>query len=201
MALDVTVGGYQAESFATLEEAEVFLAEMGIALNAWQDLSNDAKEFRLRVAARLMGAGMFPLGGEQVYEYQALCFPRTCQTDVTEVPDDVKRAQCLVAILVVEPNFTEDSSSTVSPIVLEDALIKSVKVMGVLEVGLQNTVDPVTTRTVTHSTTSVSSRLSRTYGGMMNWLLAPYLVQIRGGTVLPASEVVSTKLTSPDYEA
>jgi hypothetical protein len=39
--------------------------------------------------------------GYQVYEEQALCFPRTCQSDVSIIPTNVKEAQALIAWLVI----------------------------------------------------------------------------------------------------
>ena len=201
MALTTTpIGGYYTNSFADLEEAEAFLDDCGIDQTLWNSLTDGAKEFRLRLAAQLMGSGMFPWAGEVIYDKQGLCFPRDMQPNTTEIPDAIKEIQSILAVLSVSQNLAEQTSASTSSTVttvLDNALVKSVEVMGLLKVALQNTVDSTTSSTV-RPTIATGGRLSvvtQTFGSYV-WMLAkPYLVQMRGESFL---EVYPVKPMAPD---
>jgi hypothetical protein len=198
MALDTTVGGAYATSYVELIEADDFITNSGCnptGLDAWLNLEDGPKEFRLRVAAQFIG--VLPLRGYQSYEYQALSFPRSIQPDQTIVPDSVKEAQSLIAYLVVDKNIGEqEAEAEGGDILLENALVKSVRIMGILEVGLQNTMDAATIKQQTLTTKPLFYKAMKAYGLPIWFLLRPYLAQFRGGTFATSSP---TLLTSPDY--
>jgi hypothetical protein len=199
MSLDTTVGGAYANSFAELTEADDFITNSGCyteGLDTWLNLEDLAREFRLRVAAQFIG--VLPLRGYPIYEYQALCFPRSFQNDQTIVPENVKEAQSLIAYLVVDRNIAEqEAEATGGDILLENALVKSVRIMGILEVGLQNTMDAATIKQQSLISKPLFYKAMKAYGLPIWFLLKPYMAQFRGGTF---STTAPTLLTSPDYE-
>jgi hypothetical protein len=176
MALDTTVGGYYATSFAEITEADDYIDAYDPDAT-WLDLEDSQKEFRLRVAAQFIGT--LPLRGYKVYEYQTLCFPRSVQVDLTEVPEGVKEAQSLIAYLIIDKNIQESATSSEGGgQILDEPLIRSVEVMGVMRVGLQNTLD---TRATKQSSPTVFARYLAAYAAPVWMLIKPYLTQIRGG--------------------
>jgi hypothetical protein len=203
MTLLATVGSYQADSFVEdIEDAEERLGNYGIDMGHWATLVDTAKEFRLKIAAQLMGSGVFPLAGDQVYERQALCFPRTCQNDVTLIPETVIDCQCILAVMVVDLNMVEaePTTSSTSEVLLDNALIKSVEIMGVLKVGLQNTLNSTTTNRLPTSISrgSMLAIAAKNFGTIAFMLLKPYLAQIRGESALALADYPE-KLPSPDW--
>jgi len=201
MSVDTTVGGAYADSFIEAIDADDFLQIIGIDetyIETWLDFEDEAKEFRLKVAAQFMGT--FPLRGNLVYAYQSLCFPRSCQLDVTDIPEAVKQAQALTACLVIDKNITNiDEQAVGGDILLENALVKSVKIMGILEVGLQNTMDAATIKEQTSINKPLLYKTMKAYGAPIWMLLKPYLAQFRGGTFATRVVTATTLLDSPDY--
>ena len=199
MDLDTTVGGAYANSFVELADADDYITNSGsypAGLDAWLDLEDTAREFRLRVAAQFIG--VLPLRGYPIYEYQALSFPRSFQLDQTIIPEAVMEAQALIAYLIVDRNIAEqEAEATGGDILLESALVKSVKIMGVLEVGLQNTMDAATLKQQSLVSKPLFYKAMKAYGLPIWFLLKPYIAQFRGGTFATTSP---TLLTSPDYE-
>jgi len=100
MALTVNVAGASSDSYATVAEADTFLAWRGS--DAWTDASTASKEGVLKAAARYMD--------ELHYEYpksdtdQALRLPvSTMREDgAYYVPDRVKEAQAIFALRLLE---------------------------------------------------------------------------------------------------
>lgn len=99
MALNVTIGGAYSNSFITLEEAESLMAILPDGVDVWSTLVPEEKEYRLRLAAEIMG--YLRLRGSRVYKNQRLSFPRTHQLNVEEIPQEVKEAQAFIAISVI----------------------------------------------------------------------------------------------------
>jgi hypothetical protein len=95
--LVTTVGGSTSDSFIGLEDANTFLEDLtGDDVSAvWTGLTDAQQEERLKRAASLMG--FLPLRGLRAYTDQILCFPRTVQVDVTEIPAVVGEAQVILA--------------------------------------------------------------------------------------------------------
>jgi hypothetical protein len=187
MTLINTPGGCLSNSFVdSVDDATARLEDYGIEFGHWSTLSETAMEFRLRIAAQLMGSGLFPLAGQKVYDKQTLCFPRTCQLDPTVIYEEVKDCQSILAVQVVDLNLIEavPETSSSEEVLLENALIKSVEVMGVLKVGLQNSLTSTDTTALPKVSTGANlmSLAAKTYGMMTFMLLKPWLTQVRGGT-------------------
>lgn len=201
MTLNVTVGGAYAESFCTVTEAGTIITNAGLNtsnLSHWNALSSTAKEMRLRLSAQFMGT--LPLRGKRVYKYQALCFPRTSQLVKTVVPSAVKEAQALFAYLLIDPNIaiTDPTQTTAESTQLETALVRSVEVMGIMKVGVQNTVDAATLKAQA-GLESYLAKAMKAYGGFIYLLLKPYISQIRGGNIDTLNLQDVELLASPDY--
>lgn len=201
MTLNVTVGGAYAESFCTVIEANTILNTASINtsnLTHWNSLSETAKEMRLRLSAQFLGT--LPLRGKRVYAHQALCFPRSSQLVKTEIPVAVKQAQALLAYLLIDPNIalTDPNQSRTESIQLEQALVRSVEVVGIMKVGVQNTIDAATLKAQAGLESYLAKAL-KAYGGFVYLLLKPYLSQIRGGNIDALTIEEAELLTSPDY--
>lgn len=108
MSLIPVVGGWRSNSFITVSEATSILTASPVDTTEWSAVSTPDKEQRLILAARAMATLSFR--GYRVYEEQALCFPRTCQPDVTVIPTNVKEAQALIAWLVIHRGLVSLSS-------------------------------------------------------------------------------------------
>jgi hypothetical protein len=128
MSLLTNVGAPDSNSFIEVTDADEYLLLLGDDLEGWDDLDDDQKEFRLELAANAMGS-MLTFRGQKAYAYQALCFPRMQiygddsglgldGDDMTEIPENVKKSQALVAYLVVHkylanrPSISETASET-----------------------------------------------------------------------------------------
>lgn len=152
MPLITRIGSANANSFVTLDQAEYILGTLPDDLESWNELTLLEKEYRLTMAAKIIG--VLPLKGRRVYRWQALAFPRTlrvskrtwpyhyqqvqyasvredlwqAEPDCRRVPDEVKEAQCMVAYSVVHRALanrsvvTEQQGSTVTGISLGGAL-------------------------------------------------------------------------------
>jgi len=200
MSLDTTVGGAYADSFLTAEEAYDYLINYALdgseELAVWEAMSDGQHEIRLRIAAQLMAN--LPLRGNKVYEYQALCFPRSCQLDVEEIPSAVKEAQSLLAFMTVAQNIEEQSNpQSGGSELLDNALVKSIEIMGVMRVGLQNTFDSVSSQS-SITGKPLLYRMMRAYGLPIWALLKPYLTQFKGGS-LQALPRPTASGTWPEY--
>jgi hypothetical protein len=79
MALITTAGASDADSYATLSEADLYLDSSGYDILDWEDLEDTHKEFRLRVGALLINT--LPLRGAKACRDQRLEFPRWWRTD------------------------------------------------------------------------------------------------------------------------
>ncbi len=113
MGLIVTPGASTSNSFITAEEAGTIASSLGIDITSWTapGVTIAQKEARLIFAADLIG-DMFSFRGYKAYQYQRLCFPRAnCQDlfniPMTEIPEDVKKAQVYLAVDVVPRYFVE----------------------------------------------------------------------------------------------
>lgn len=87
MALDTTVGGTSAESYATVKEADEY-ATLQLGVPAWTALSPSEKENALRFATKMIDREVF--WGSVDSPDQALKFPRN---STAEIPERVKQAQ------------------------------------------------------------------------------------------------------------
>lgn len=116
MALDATVGGASANTYATQVEADAYFAAR-FGSDSWTALLAADKEKALKQAARELDRHRFL--GRKAYYNQALEFPRQYpyhsddpeSTTAVEVPDSVKHAQCEQALWVVENSATGGRSS------------------------------------------------------------------------------------------
>lgn len=99
MALNVKVGGRTSDSFITVAEADAYMPSLPDADIEWNDLGTEAKEYRLKLAANLVG--FLRLKGMKAYRGQRLAFPRTHQPNPKVIPDEVKEAQAFIAVSVV----------------------------------------------------------------------------------------------------
>jgi hypothetical protein len=102
MALDVTVGGASADSYASLAEYEAYAAAMGLTLTG----DDTSKEANLR-RARLYLDRSYVWAGYRVTDTQALQWPRYVEglVDGYPIPSDaipqaIKGAQCEMAYLI-----------------------------------------------------------------------------------------------------
>jgi len=167
MALKTTVGGRYSDSFVTVDEAETYLSGLYEELGSWDDLETGAKEYRLRLAAKIMN--MLPLRGRRVYCGQALAFPRTIQQEYEIIPEEVKQIQAEISYNVVhramisQPGISEGEVSA--------SRVTEVSLGGLLGVKFDG--KPATTGTLLEAVVrSVSFPI---------WMqVQPYVSQIRG---------------------
>ena len=92
MALTTTIGSASADSYASVAEADVYMAARGnLQLNAqsaeWSGLITAEKEIRLRLAASLLDSLTFR--GIKATKAQALSFPRLFRGDDLWPKDDL----------------------------------------------------------------------------------------------------------------
>lgn len=117
MALDTTVGGADADSYADLD----FLATYVLArafVPSWYATSTSAtKEAAMRQAARMLDA-LFVWTGSAVDETQALTWPRTGMFTrngyaiaETVIPADLKKAQCEFALQIGAGDKSADNDA------------------------------------------------------------------------------------------
>ena len=130
MALDVTVGGPNADSYVTLSEAEDYLEYAGYPTAEWQALDENQQEFRLKTGALLLNT--LPLRGAKACREQRLEFPRWWRWDdcypvvedeyiaysdipsdcsPPEVPNDIKNAQIEVGWFAVHNGIMKQADS------------------------------------------------------------------------------------------
>lgn len=119
MALDTTVGGADADSYATLTEANDYHASR-LNVDAWESASEGDREAALKAACTLLDAS-FVWTGAAVDAVQALCWPRSGMysrngfpISETEIPRDLKKAQSELARVLIAADRTADSESDVA---------------------------------------------------------------------------------------
>ena len=185
MSLIKKVGGKESNSFVTLTEADDIIEGDGFPDDAgeWEDLEDEAKEYRLRLGADLMSS--LPLKGNRVFCGQALCFPRDHQVNVHLIPDEVKETQCFVAYAVVHRGLASRPETTDEP--ESGARVKSVSLGGLLSVSFDGT--PATTGTSLDKV--IRSSQFPAYLAMTK-----HLTQFRGSTVRPEDELAACMTTT-----
>lgn len=122
MAIDATVGGANANSYATLAEATAYFAGREPS-GAWDDASAaDQEDALLTALVRLeqesfRGQPVNPLTGTSAGTTQALWFPAHEVTNKagwtylsTVIPEGIKRAQMEIAYAILDGKMTVDDS-------------------------------------------------------------------------------------------
>ena len=169
----------------------------GLGIGYYSDIVSYKKEYMLKVAAMIMG--MMPLAGRRIYQEQTLDFPRTTVLDYNIIPHEVKEAQALLACLVVQPNLdkqTDISDSFYIPIGMQNTVVTSVKVAGIMDVKAEasTTTDiSITNRTLLEAAASMF--LLPIY-----MRLKPYLTQVGGEGALKCPRHFEHHLLPPVEE-
>lgn len=109
MALNVKVGGRETNSFITVSEADSYIADLPDPEEDWRGLSVPEKEYRLKLAANLIG--FLRYRGIKAYRGQRLAFPRTHQGNVKVIPPEVKEAQAFIAYSVIHRGLSNRPDS------------------------------------------------------------------------------------------
>jgi Putative DnaT-like ssDNA binding protein len=134
LSLITSIGGPESNSYVSLSWAETYLATLfGTLSDEWTTLSTEMREYRLEMGAALIG--WLPLRGHRVYKQQSLSFPRSCQTDVTVIPENVKNAQALLAYEVAHLAVNAETSLTDNGISQDGASVRFIG-LGALQVTL-----------------------------------------------------------------
>jgi hypothetical protein len=186
MALKIHVGGAESDSFITVAEADAYLEGLPDDLTAWENLSEEGKEFRLQLAVQLMGH--LPLRGRTVYRNQKLCFPRTCQplSQRNTIPDDAKRGQAYVAYSVIhrslgsQPSVGEEMPS-------EWGRPSSISLAGLISVSFADRLE---------GGGNILTNLVRSLPFPVYQLMKPFLSQFRGGTVVAEEDMRTLSTTT-----
>jgi hypothetical protein len=114
MALDVTVGGADSDSYGTIAEADAYHAAYGNA--DWATYDDAIKEPALRRAAQYIDSS-YSFIGTKASESQALEWPRSgayvngVLVDDATIPTAIKRAQFEAALRAVTEDLTADIES------------------------------------------------------------------------------------------
>jgi len=113
MSIDATVGGANANSYATLAEATAYQLTRTFA-TGWADLDTDVQEAALIEACRTINAS-FVWTGSAVDDIQALSWPRTGMftrngfaLPSTIIPQELKDAQSEYARLITVDDLTSN---------------------------------------------------------------------------------------------
>ena len=193
MALHTHVGGAESDSFVTVSEADDYLENLPDDTTEWEELSTEAKELRLQLAAQLMGH--LPFRGYTVFRYQRLCFPRTCQPYGRRfhIPDDIKRAQAFVAYSVVHRSLSARSAMGDEGVDPSWGRPRSISLGGLVSVSFSGE----------STATNMLENMTRSMPFPVYALLKPYMSQIRGRSVPAADELrtLSTTTTTVPPEA
>lgn len=91
LALDTTVGGQCANSYASLTEANAYFEAQPEFFSVWNALNEQQKIAQLIESGRAIDRLGFT--SEKVSDFQSMEFPRADQDLVTEIPAKVKWAQ------------------------------------------------------------------------------------------------------------
>ena len=177
MALDTTVGSATADSMATLEEMETYLQIFFVgdpALDTFLGLDTPIREEMARQAARFFG--YLPLRGDLVYvedPIQSMPFPRTCQTDTTIIPTEVKEAQAEIMFTIIYRTVLAQSVSVASG-AATNAQVKKFSLGGLLSIEFAQKGD---------NSGSILEQFTRSISSL-TWLkLQKYITQVRGGVI------------------
>lgn len=114
MALDATIGGANADSYATVIEATAYNAARTFS-SLWVSAADDVKDAAMRMACRLLDAS-FTWTGSPVDSTQALCWPRNGMLtrngfDIpsTTIPKELKNAQAEFARQLIAADRSADN--------------------------------------------------------------------------------------------
>jgi hypothetical protein len=189
MALKLHVGGAESDSFVTVLEADDYLENLPDDTTEWEELSTEAKELRLQLAAQLMGH--LPFRGYTVYRYQRLCFPRTSQPYGRrfQIPNDIKRAQAFVAYSIVHRSLAARAAMGEDGADASWGTPRSISLAGLVSVSFSGE----------STATNMLENLTRSMPYPVYTLLKPYLSQIRGRSV-PDSDELRTLSTTTTTE-
>ena len=183
MALNYTIGRSYSNSFVSLSEANSIMStDLPYDTTEWDALTDAEKEYRLRLAAELLG--LLPFKGIQAFENQALCFPRDCQTDMMIIPRCVKIAQVDLALTVINKNLANlpDNTQQETP-----GRISSISLGGLLRVSFDG--KPA-------SMGNILTFISNSIHGPVFLELKRYLSIIRGGYICDTDEIFYHTLSS-----
>jgi len=113
MTFDATAGAATANSYASVAEADAYLAVRGDT-SAWTALATGAKELKLQWAALYLDTLTFV--GTKETQAQALAWPRYGVTDrdgytVLDVPAALKNAQAELAFQLISNDWTQGIDS------------------------------------------------------------------------------------------
>lgn len=183
MSLNYTIGREYSNSFVSLVEANYIVSSyLPYSTTEWDALNDTEKEYRLRLAAEMLG--MLPFKGIQAFEDQALCFPRDSQTDMMVIPQCVKNAQVDLAITVINKNLVNLPDNTQ----LEEAgRIKNISLGGLLKVAFDG--KPA-------SMGNVLTFVSKSIHTPVFLELKRYLSSVRGGSICDTDEIFFHTLSS-----
>lgn len=174
MTLKCSLGGRDSTSFITVDEADQFIKDLPDDTAEWDALSTTEKEYRLELAAQLMG--YMPWAGRQTYCGQALPFPRRIRGSHICCPCEIQETQAFLAYSVIHrglanrPTTTEEKSGT---------WVSSVSLGGLLSVGFSG--KPVTGG-------NVLDQILRSMHFPVYLRIKRYLSQIRGGSIQSESD-------------
>jgi len=119
MALVTTMGSKTANSYCTVEEADEYIAAQWPDDTVWADLEDEERENLLLLACLAM-QNLIWLGWP-VYENQALALPvwdydeEDFDEDTVSIPDNVKKAQALIAYDVIYRGLKNRTSPDSGP--------------------------------------------------------------------------------------
>lgn len=176
MALVTTIGSKSANSYISVESADSILTASSIYdTAAWTSLASSAKEERLILACLVMNRMSW--AGYQVYENQALAFPRRWTADeAIEIPLNIQKTQAFIALDVIHRGLVSLSNPSSG---VSKAAIKS------LSLFQQSLTVTRADGPVTPADTSGLEQIIRTSHFPIYLLIDPYLTQV---DVLPALE-------------
>jgi len=170
MTLKTSLGGRDSTSLVTVDEATSVITDLyPDELTEWTDLTETGQEYRLELAAQIMG--MLPFAGYQAYCGQALCFPRRIRGTLYCAPDDVKVAQVLIAFSVVHRALANAGSVTDATAA---GRVTQVSMAGLLSVSLAGSAP---------ESGNLLDKFTRSVQFPIYAKLKRYLSQIRGGSV------------------
>lgn len=168
MALNTTIGSPDGDSMITVAEADLIIAtSFPNDVAEWDDAEEAVKEQMLKAGALFFF--YLPLRGSAAYDGQAMPFPRTCQTDITVIPQAIKDAQAEISFNVAFRAFKAQT-----PIALgasTAAQVKKLSLGGLLSIDFSNTGD---------ASGGVMEQFTRGLNSLTWMKLVKYISQIRG---------------------
>ena len=183
MALNYTIGREYSNSFVSLAEANNIISTcLPYSTTEWDALVDVEKEYRLRLAAEMLG--VLPFKGIQAFENQALCFPRDCQTDMMIIPQCVKNAQVDLAITVINKNLANLPDNTQLE---ESGRISNISLGGLLKISFDG--KPATMG-------NVLTFMSKSIYTPVFLELKRYLTSVRGGFICDTDDIFFHTLSS-----